>query len=306
LHAGSLRVYVAPTGAFRDLDAVRDLRLRLPTGASVALRDLGTVERGLESPLQTAAFNNGQRAVVFAVAMERGRDVKAFGEVLREGVASFEPLMPLGYRLEWVTFQADVVEDAIGDVTTTLYQTVAVVVLSTVVVLGWRTGLLVGALVPLTMLGTLLAMRPLGLELHNVSIAAFIIALGILVDNGTVVAEDILRRASAGEGLRAAAERAGQSLAAPLLIATGVAVLAFSPPFFSQSYAAEFLRGLSLVIAITLILSWLLAVMGIPLGAFHLLGRDLKLAKADGAGSGTEEDQRYHQGVYLVYRRSSV
>lgn len=299
LDAGSQRIFVAAKDAFSDLEALRDTPLRLTDGRTLALRHVAEVERGTELPLRTATISNGQRAVVLAVAMSRGQDVQAFGASLKAEVARLEPYLPAGMRLEWVTFQADVVEKSIGDVATTLYQTMAVVVVATMLVLGWRTGLLVGALVPLTILGALLMMKPLGLELHNVSIAAFIIALGILVDNGTVVAEDVLRRMSEGESSRSASIEAGKTLSFPLFVATGTAILAFSPPFFSQSYAAQFLKGLSLVIAITLALSWLLAVTAIPLG-LHALNSRKKAVQAP--VDAKREEKRYDRGFYARYR----
>jgi multidrug efflux pump len=134
-----------------------------------------------------------------------------------------------------------------------------------IVFLGLRVGLIVGAMIPLTMLAALLAMRLIDIELQRVSLASLIVSLGMLVSNFVAVAEDIRRRLGEGEERRAAAIAAGDTLALPLLAATLTTVLAFTPPLLAQDEAGEYTRSLSLVVGITLTGSWLLALTATPL-----------------------------------------
>lgn len=143
-------------------------------------------------------------------------------------------MLPAGFEQHIVTFQADVVEREMDKMHHVMGETVAIVMAVVMLFLGWRTGLIVGAIVPLTILGALVAMRALGVELQTVLIAAIILALGLLVDNGIVIAEDIERRLGIGEDRRTACIAAGRTLALPLLTSSLVIVLAFSPFFWAR------------------------------------------------------------------------
>ncbi len=154
----------------------------------------------------------------------------------------------MGFSLHVVTFQADVVERETRKMNHVMLETVIIVMGVVMLFLGWRTGLVVGSLVPLTILGSLIVMRALGVELQTVSIAAIILALGLLVDNGIVIAEDIERRLQAGEDRLRACQEAGRTLAIPLLTSSLVIVLAFSPFFLGQTSTNEYLRSLPIVL----------------------------------------------------------
>jgi multidrug efflux pump subunit AcrB len=150
-------------------------------------------------------------------------------------------------------------------------ETIVIVMAVVVLFLGWRAGIIVGSIVPLTILATLIAMQALGIELHNVSMAAIIIALGLLVDNGIVIAEDIERRLAAGEPRREACVNAGKTLAVPLLTSSLVIIFAFSPFFFGHTSINEYLRPLVVVLALSLLGSWLFCLTVTPLLCFHFL-----------------------------------
>ncbi|MFO6314399.1 efflux RND transporter permease subunit, partial [Pseudomonas aeruginosa] len=146
----------------------------------------------------------------------------------------------------------------------------SIVVLGVVVLfLGWRTGIIVGMIVPLTILSALIVMRAMNIELQNVSMGAIIIALGLLVDNGIVIAEDIERRLAGGEDRKHACLEAGRTLAIPLLTSSLVIVIVFSPFFFGQNATSEYLHNLVVVLALTLFASWLLCLTVTPLLCYH-------------------------------------
>ena len=170
-----------------------------------------------------------------------------------------------------MTFQADVVEREMGRMNQVMIETIVIVMIVVVLFLGWRAGVVVGGIVPLTILATLLVMRLLGIELHIVSMAAIIIALGLLVDNGIVIAEDVERRLAAGEERRHACIEAGRTLAIPLLTSSLVIIFAFSPFFFGDTATNEYLRPLVVVLTLSLLGSWLLCLTVTPLLCYFFL-----------------------------------
>ncbi|WPN95925.1 efflux RND transporter permease subunit [Pseudomonas sp. MUP55] len=284
------------TGELLSVDQLRELPIQLPDSSggaqSVPLGAIAQVSVMAADPPQTAAVYQGQDAVVLAVSMAAGQNIHQFGAALRARLAQLEQQLPLGFSAHMVTFQADVVDQQMAKMKHVMIETVVIVMAVVMLFLGWRTGLVVGAIVPLTILGTLIAMRMLGVELQTVSIAAIILALGLLVDNGIVIAEDIERRLHAGEERRLACEEAGRTLAIPLLTSSLVIVLAFSPFFLGQTSTNEYLRSLAIVLALTLLGSWLLSITVTPLLCLYFA----KATRHEASGG------NYDSGFYRGYR----
>jgi multidrug efflux pump subunit AcrB len=264
------------TGEIGSLDALRGFVLSLPgtevrADSAVRLGDIARIRVLPADPPEAAAVYQGEPAVVLGVSMRAGRNVQEFGQVLKARVSELQQALPAGFALDYVTFQADVVQQEMGKMNRVMAETIAIVMAVVVLFLGWRAGLIVGSIVPLTILGTLIAMQALGIELHNVSMAAIIIALGLLVDNGIVIAEDIERRLAAGEARREACINAGKTLAIPLLTSSLVIIFAFSPFFFGQTSINEYLRPLVVVLALSLLGSWLFCLTVTPLLCYYFL-----------------------------------
>lgn len=272
---------VVASGEIRSLDALKDFMLSVPpaagktgeftTPATLRLGDIARIELQKADPPESAAIYRGQDAVVLGVSMRPGQNMKAVGAALKQRVAELEQQLPAGFSLDYVTFQPDVVAAEMGHMNQVMLETVIVVMVVVVLFLGWRAGVVVGSIVPLTILATLLVMRALGIELHIVSMAAIIIALGLLVDNGIVIAEDVERRLAAGEERRHACIEAGRTLAIPLLASSLVIIFAFSPFFFGHTQTSEYLRPLVVVLALSLLGSWLLCLTITPLLCYHFL-----------------------------------
>ncbi|WP_273822799.1 efflux RND transporter permease subunit [Pseudomonas asplenii] len=275
---------------------LRQLPLRLSNGETLPLQSVAKVSVGPADPPETAAVYQAQDAVVLAVSMQSGRSMQAFGKTLRARLKELERQLPADFTLHVVTFQPDVVHHEMQKMQHVMAETVVIVMAVVMLFLGWRTGLVVGAIVPLTILGSLIVMRAMGVELQTVSIAAIILALGLLVDNAIVIAEDIERRMHLGQDRRSAAEEAGRTLMIPLLTSSLVIVLAFSPFFLGQTSTNEYLRSLATVLAVTLLGSWLLSVTVTPLLCFYF-------AKAPSAGQACEHPDQYDSRFYRGYRR---
>lgn len=267
IDTGRRLLAIEPSGDLPDEAALGAVPIALPDGTSMPLRALGSVTRGPADPPEVAALYNGQPAVVLGISMRSGFNVLSFAERLDARIAEIAADLPAGMTLGNVTDQSEVVAHDLVKVGQTFLETVAVVMLVVVLFLGWRAGLVTGVIVPLTVMGTLFVMRLLGIELHMVSIAAIIIALGLFVDNGIVVVEDYQRRLALGEDRRSAAIAAGHTMAAPLLTSSLAIILAFAPLAAGVSDTAEYMRSLAVVLAVTLLLSLLLALTVTPLMA---------------------------------------
>lgn len=288
---GGKNVSVQITGTLRDADEIRQFQVSLPEGKTVPLGTLAAVRSEAKNPPESAAVYQGQDAVVVAVTMASGKNIERFGASLRERLAGLEKSLPAGFSLHEVTFQADVVQDAMERMHHVLFETIIAVMAVVVLFLGWRTGMVVGAIVPLTIFATLIAMSLLGVELQTVSIAAIILSLGLLVDNGIVIAEDIERRLHAGEDRRHACEEAGRTLALPLLTSSLVIVLAFSPFFLGTTSTNEYLQSLAVVLALNLLGSWLLSLTVTPLLCYFFAK-----APAHSAGQDRQEESAFYRG----------
>ncbi|MDJ0865436.1 MAG: efflux RND transporter permease subunit [Myxococcota bacterium] len=290
---GGYDFLVEPTGRFKRLEEVGEVRVSTPDGGALLLRDLATLRFGYEDPPEQPVLFDGEPALSLGVSMVAGENIVEYGERLAARVRAFETTLPVGLRLSFATFQPSRVEESIDDFLGNLYQTIGVVLLVVVLFLGIRTGLIVGLIVPFTILASLLVMRLVGIPLHSVSIAALIISLGLLVDNGIVMAEDIRTRIEAGEGREDAARNAGRELAMPLLTSSLTTILAFMPLMLAQNSAGEYTRALSQVIMITLLCSWILALFVTPLACVWFV----RPGRAREEGAGPERYGRFLRGI---------
>jgi len=296
-----LALTVATSGQIRTPEQLRSVLLSVPGAPAggareVALGELAQVQVMPTDPPQSAAIYQGQPAVVVSVSMQPGSNIADVGKALRAKLHDTARELPAGFTQHVVSFQADVVEREMGKMHHVMAETIVIVMAVVMLFLGWRTGLIVGAIVPLTIFASLIFMRVLNVELQTVSIAAIILALGLLVDNGIVIAEDIERRLVAGEERRQACIDAGRTLATPLLTSSLVIVLAFSPFFFGQTSTNEYLRSLATVLGVTLLGSWLLSITVTPLLCMYFA--KVHVTKISGA-----TDSRFYCGYRRVIER---
>lgn len=240
-------------------------RIALPGGGSIPLGQIARIQRTVQDPPMVGAFVNGSPSVVIAVAMAPGLNVTSFAERLRPAMKKLEATLPAGMSLEPITDQAQVVSKQLKQVGQVFLETTVIVMAVVVLFLGLRTGLIVGAIVPTTVLSALVVMRFLAIDLHIISIGAIIIALGLFVDNAIVVAENVERRLSLGEPRDTAAAEAGRTMFIPLLVSSLAIILTFMPLVLSKTEMGEYLRSMGIVMAIALLISLLLAVTVTPL-----------------------------------------
>ena len=307
--AAAQNVIVTPTGNFQSVDDIENVEFTIPeTQQTIRLRDIVTVERGYADPPRDLVYFNGKRAIVLSVSITPGVNSVAFGEQLTRKLKVLESQLPIGYVLEYATFQPDLVEAAVDGGLNNVYQTIAIVLVVVMIFLGVRTGLIVGAFVPMTMLLGIILMPFFGVEFERVSIASSIIALGMLVDNGIVIAEDIRSRLERGEERRQACIETGRTLAIPLLTSSLTTILAFLPMLLMDGQTGDYAFSLPMVVILLLLSSWLLSMYVTPSMCFWFMKVKPKPSAhargnpgATGASQSGERDT-YAKGVYRVYR----
>jgi multidrug efflux pump subunit AcrB len=258
------RVFLRVSGAF---DSEIDIEaLTLVAGDRVfRLGDIATVRRGFVDPPQPMFRVNGQPAIGLAIAMRDSGDILALGKNVRTEMAAFSADLPVGIEPTLVADQALTVDVAIDDFLTSLWQAIVIILACSFVSLGARPGLVVALAIPLTLAIVFAVMDVANIDLHRISLGALIIALGLLVDDAMTTVDAMLRRLGAGDTKDQAATFAYRTLAAPMLIGTLVTIASFVPIGFAQSSAGEYTFAIFSVVGISLIVSWLVAVIFAPL-----------------------------------------
>jgi multidrug efflux pump subunit AcrB len=274
INADGTRVLLETSGDFPNVRAIETMLTRVGTTDSlVRLADLVTVRRDYVAPKVKPAYFNGRPAVVLSVVMRPDQDVTQLGERLRAAARSYEDGLPIGYAFNFATYQAEQVRSAVNSALSNVAQTFVVVGGLVILFLGLRAGLVAAMIVPFAVMFSLIGMRALGIALEQVSIAAVIIALGLLVDNGVVIVEDIVSRFGRGIPAQDAALAAGQQYAFPLLISSVTTVAAFLPLFLLSGSSGEYAYSLAAVVALTLGGSWIAAVYILPALTVWFIGR---------------------------------
>ena len=296
INVDGTNVIVEPSGNFNQIAEIESVLIPIPGTEKVApLRDLVIVVRDYVDPPDKPVFFNGRPAIVLSVSTLKGVNSVEFGERLTWRIKELEQTLPIGYVLDYATYQPALVEKAVAGAVNNLYQTLAIVLAVVMVFLGIRTGLIVGSFVPLAMLLGIVVMSLFDIEFQRMSVASMIISLGMLVDNGIVVAEDIRVRLERGEERRQAAIESGKVLAIPLLTSSLTTILAFMPLMLAVGGTGEYTLSLGQVVIILLLGSWFLAMYVTPV----MCVRFMKVKPV----TGTAATDPYDTAVYRTYRR---
>ena len=263
--SGRERITLEPTGNYESLKDLRRTVIQLPSGALVYLEDIADIYRGYKDPPQSIARVNGHPTLAIAVSMRDGGDILKLGDRLSVLMPELIAQYPWGIQLENVWFQAHLVRTNVNNFTINLMQAVAIVILVIVMFLGLRTGLVVGILIPSTIIATFFAMQLFEITINQISLAALIISLGLLVDNAIVIVESILVKRERGMGAVQAAIESGIELRTPLLISSLTTAFAFMPIAMAKSTVGEYTSDIFYVVGLSLLISWLLAMTFVPL-----------------------------------------
>ncbi len=232
------------------------------------LKDVAHVYEDVnETPSLISRFN-GKRAITVAVNPRDGVNVVSLGQVLKDTLADFEQKLPLGVNIETIVFQPDEVQKAVDNFIGNLLSAIVIVVVVLTLFMGIRPAAIVGVSLLTTLLLTLVYMLVDGIDLHRISVGTFILALGMLVDNAIVITDLYISKLKAGIDKKRAATESVSETAMPLLAATLIAICATMPVLFSKTAAAEFAMDLVLIMASSLMLSWVVAITITPLTCY--------------------------------------
>ena len=230
----------------------------------IRLRDIATVKRVYADPAEKILRVNGVPSVALAISPVPGGNVIEMGDGVRKRADEILKTFPVGFELQTIAYQPDNVRISIKAFMKNLYEAIIIVTIVVMVAMGWRSGLLITTSLLVVILGTMCVIYPMGMTLHRVSLGAFIVALGILVDDAVVVGDLILVRMQEGMDRKEACIDGARRVAHQLLGATIVGFIAFFPVYLSQDTAGEYCRDLFLVLTISLIISWLVAMLVTP------------------------------------------
>jgi multidrug efflux pump subunit AcrB len=268
INLGPQYLPVHPSGEFASEQEFGDLLVssRGPTSQSlVYLKDVADIVRGYQVPPTTVLRFDGKPAVGLGISTVLGGNVITMGESLAEIRAEIESQSPLGMEVHIIALQTEAVNLAVKGFLVNLAQAVGIVIVVLLVFMGLRSGLIIGGVLLITILGTFVFMNIWDVTLERISLGALVIALGMLVDNAIVVTDGMRVKMSQGvDAITAAREVVGQT-GVPLLGATVIAILAFAAIGTSQDSTGEYCRTLFSVVMISLTLSWITAVTTTPL-----------------------------------------
>ncbi|MGJ5201917.1 efflux RND transporter permease subunit [Bradyrhizobium sp. HKCCYLR20261] len=281
LQAGPERIAVRVSGQFTSEESLKQINLRI-NDRFFPLTDVATITRGYEDPPTSLFRFNGQAAIGLAIGMKAGANLLDFGDALKEEMTKVVADLPVGVGVHLVSDQPKIVEEAVGGFTKALYEAVIIVLAISFVSLGVRAGLVVAISIPLVLAITFLFMAYTGISLQRISLGALIIALGLLVDDAMIAVEMMVARLEVGDSLRKAATYVYTSTAFPMLTGTLVTVAGFIPIGLNNSAAGEFTFTLFVVIAVSLVVSWIVAVLFTPLLGVTILPASLPAHHAEG------------------------
>ncbi|WP_108398340.1 efflux RND transporter permease subunit [Devosia submarina] len=275
IQAGAERVAIRVGGGFTSQDSIRDINLRVGE-TFFRLADVATITRGYEDPPSPMFRYNGEPVIGLAVGMVAGSNLLVFGEALTETIDHAVANLPIGIDLHKVSDQPEVVEHSVDHFVRSLMEAIAIVLAVSFVSLGMRAGFVVALAIPLVLAITFFIMQYFGISLQRISLGALIIALGLLVDDAMIAVEMMVSRLEAGDTLRKAATAVYTSTAFPMLTGTLVTVASFIPVGLNGSAAGEYTFSLFVVIAVSLVVSWVVAVVFTPLLGVLILPKKMK------------------------------
>lgn len=287
---GPKRVRVTVNDKFRKVEQIRNMIIQGHEDDQLRLRDIAKVEQNYATPVRNSMAYNGEPALGIAVAAASGTDIVKVGRQVEERLAELKAgHFPAGVECHRVFYQPERVTDALTTFFINLIESVIIVVAILMLVMGAKSGIIIGLSLVVIVTGTFSLLGMVDGSMQRVSLAAFILAMGMLVDNAIVIIDGIPVDLKRGKSRMEAMTSIGKKTAMPLLGATLIAILAFLPVFLSPDTAGVYVRDLFIVLAVSLLLSWILALIHVPLMANAWLKPDL---------SGKSEASLYNGRVY--------
>lgn len=305
---GDDRLQVRVNNAVRNEEDVRQLLIGTFDGKQVRLGDVAKIERTYTEPQRNGFFVDGKPALAICIAMEADAIVPDVGAEVDKKLAQVMQTIPAGMETEKIFFQPDKVNEAISSFMVNLIESVAIVILVLIFTMGIRSGVIIGFGLILTIAVSFPILLLCGTTLQRISLGAFIVAMGMLVDNAIVIMDGILIDKQRGFGPKTYLYRIGRNTAMPLLGATVIAASTFIAVYLSPDSAGEYARDLFLVLCVSLLASWVLALIQVPICAKSWLPlRDKKQGKpTEVLNSPVHRFVRRSIGTLIEHRRITL
>ncbi len=261
IQSGSFNVRIDAIGTFQSIDEVENLVITGKNGNQIRLKDIATIEKDYQDPPDQKMRMNALRAIGIGFSTRSGGNSVVAGKSVREKFAQIKELLPVGIEMVNIYSEDKVALEANSTFITNLIESLLIVIVLILFAMGVRAGILIGSSLLFAILGALFLMWPLGIELHRTSLAAIIIAMGMLVDNAIVVTDNAQMKIKRGMDRAKALELGATVPQWGLLAATIIAILSFLPLYLAPSNTAEIIKPLFAVLALALLLSWIFALI---------------------------------------------
>lgn len=272
INVGDERIILEPTGNFSSVNDIRDMLIPVGNGSQlVKLGDITTVTKGYIDPPTQKVRINGKEAISIHINLKENANVIVLGEEVDKVLNDWQQRLPIGLELTRVSSIDKYIDVKVNDFIVNLIQSIVIVLIVMLVFLGIRTGFVISSLIPIVMITTLMVMGLMNIGLNQVTLAALIMALGMLVDNAIVVAETIMVKMEEGIERKKAAIDAFSELWMPLLISTLTTSAAFLAFYLSPTTMGDIVGPIFIVITITLLSSWIIALTVITLFCYMFL-----------------------------------
>lgn len=295
---GDNRIRVTVNDKFKTVDDIGKMLIQGHDDDQLRLRDIARIEKSYENPTRNELFYDGEQALGLLVAASSGTDIIKVGSAVAKKLDDLKgSRLPAGVECHKVFYQPERVGDSLGTFVINLIESVVIVVLILMLAMGFKSGVIIGISLVVTVFGSFLFLLSAGGTMQRVSLAAFVLAMGMLVDNAIVIIDGILVDLKAGKPRMEAMTAIGRQTAMPLLGATLIAIIAFLPIYMSPDTAGVYTRDLFIVLAVSLLLSWVLALIHVPLMA----NRRLKSEMTTG-----ETNARVYKGRVYAYLRAAL
>ena len=265
---GDNRIRVTVSDKFKTVEDIGNMLIQGHDDDQLRLRDIAHIEKGYEEPVRNELFYDGNRSIGILIAVSGDADIIKVGAEVERAMQQLEDTrFPAGVEIHKVFNQPERVGDSLGTFAINLVESIIIVIAVLMLTMGFKSGLIIGYSLLITVCGSFLFLHYMDGTLQRVSLGAFILAMGMLVDNAIVIIDGILVDLKAGKPRMEAMTAIGRQTALPLLGATLIAILAFLPIFLSPDTAGVYVRDLFIVLAVSLLLSWVLALVHVPLMA---------------------------------------
>jgi len=285
-------IVLEPTGSFESVEDLRRTLIRVPgSDELIHLEDVATIRRSYVDPPETKMRATGEPGLALAISMREGGNILTLGEQVEQTIDRVRASYPIGIEFDFSASQATAVKRKVDDFVGNLIQAILLVLVVMLISLGIRTGLVVATLIPMAIVSTFFLMSVFDVGINQMSLAALIIALGLLVDNAIVMSESIMVQIGEGKPAVEAAVDSAAELRIPLLTSSLTTIAAFLPIYLAKSTTGEYVAPLFQVVTITLLCSWVLSLTMIPMHCVMFL----KVKKV--------EDDGFNSRLYRTYRR---